>query len=130
MWFLIGALALGALRWRIGGSWQRWLGGALTLALCALALPYAHQRLHPPADPHAVHWSNHFAHCERGTRGCWAEAQATSQRPSRYGAFDYGDLTELSQQDLIDEVLCGGVKSGYVFEVAPTQEAPAGREER
>ncbi|HBP19233.1 MAG TPA: hypothetical protein DEA08_15775 [Planctomycetes bacterium] len=118
MWFLLGALALGLLRWRLGGSWQRWLGGALALALCALGLPLAQRALNPPADPHAGHWSSHFADCARGRRGCWARALATSQRP--HSAIDYGSLTELTQQDLIDQVLSGGVKEGYVFEVAPT----------
>lgn len=117
MWILLGALALGALRWRIGGSWQRWLAGAALLALCGLGLPFAWRTLNPPRDPHAGHWQSWTSSCG-SRRGCWAKARAVSQRVH---GLDYGNLSELSHQDLIDEVLSGGVKSGYVFEVAPSE---------
>ena len=117
MWILLGALALGALRWRIGGSWQRWLAGAALLALCGFGLPFAWRRLHPPRDPHTAHWDSCTSSRCASRRGCWAKARAVSQRVH---GLDYGSLSELSENDLIDEVLSGGVKKGYVFEVAPS----------
>lgn len=42
----------------------------------------------------------------------------------RDGVLDYGTLTELAQQDLVDSVLGAGTKQGYTFLAAPSPLTP------
>jgi len=50
-------------------------------------------------------------------------AEATYQATA--GAGDFGDLTALSGQGLIDSVLAAGNKSGYAFDIDPVDGDPA-----
>jgi len=95
---------------------RRWLEGLTLLALGALGLPLALDALDTARDPHAGHWETWELQCRRTRHGCWPQARATSLRPHGF----YGP--EPTSQDLIDQVLSGGWKKGYVFE-APSEEA-------
>ena len=115
----LAASAPGGWRWQPNGSGRAWLAAVGALALLGVALSGARAALDSPLDPHTGHWG---AAVECAPVGCWARAHAASQQPLQ--GLDEGALEDLSAQDLIDEVLRSGVKSGYSFEVEGPGLAP------
>lgn len=53
-----------------------------------------------------------------------ASAQVLFRESGRSGRFEYGNLRELSDATLVDQVLGSGTKQGYVFDVRVGTEAP------